>query len=390
MARLIALYLPQFHPIPENDRWWGAGFTEWTNVRRAKPSFAGHHQPKEPGELGYYNLLDADVKEQQAQLAREAGIEGFCYYHYWFGLDKDGHGKQLLEKPLQQVLESGKPDFPFCLCWANHTWSNKTWEKSSAMVKEQILMEQCYDGERDYTEHFYSLLPAFKDERYIKVDGKPVFFLYDCYHFQDVQHWIQCWRKLAEKEGLTGFYFIGMTPSTLTFRINAEGEQEPCLPNLKSSAELYNHVLSLGFDAVNSIGQRRGEMLSVGKIRSLINRVLVKYHLANSINFDYAKTVRGFFAPEDQWERVYPTVMPQWDRTARVGKAEGIYLNATPGTWQKHLQQAVNLVSSKPKEHQIIVIKSWNEWAEGNYLEPDKQFGKGWLQAIKDIINPQK
>ena len=184
-ARLIALYLPQFHTIPENDKWWGEGFTEWTNVKRAKPSFEGHYQPRIPGELGYYNLLDADIKEKQAQLAREAGIEGFCYYHYWFG-----NGKQLLEKPFQQVIESGKPDFPFCLCWANHTWSNKTWEKSSSLVKESILMEQQYGGIEDYTEHFYSLLNAFKDSRYIKIDGRLVFMIYDTMGFKDIKTFI--------------------------------------------------------------------------------------------------------------------------------------------------------------------------------------------------------
>lgn len=380
-ARLIALYLPQFHAIPENDQWWGKGFTEWTNVKRAKPSFKGHYQPRIPGELGYYNLLDADIKEKQAQLAREAGIEGFCYYHYWFG-----NGKQLLEKPFQQVIESGKPDFPFCLCWANHTWSNKTWEKSSALVKESILMEQTYGGIEDYTEHFYSLLKAFQDPRYIKIDGRLVFMIYDTIGFKDIKTFMSTWHQLATENNLPGFYFIGMTPSTLSTYIDNNGEQKACLPNLKSSAILFHNTLELGFDAVNSFGKRRGEMLAIGKFRSLLNKVLMKLHLMNSINYDYSKTVEGFFAPEDKWENVFPTIMPNWDRTARVGKADGVYLDSTPKKFQKHLHQACELVKDKEAEHRVIIIKSWNEWAEGNYLEPDSLYGKQYLDVIKEEL----
>lgn len=380
-ARVIALYLPQFHEIPENDKWWGKGFTEWTNVRRAKPSFKGHNQPRVPAELGYYNLLDSDIKEKQAALAKDAGIEGFCYYHYWFG-----NGKQLLERPFQQVVESGKPDFPFCLCWANHTWSNKTWEKSSARVKETVLMEQQYGGVKDYTEHFYSLLNAFRDKRYMTIDGRLVFMIYDTIGFRDVTRFMQIWRQLAKDNGLPGFYFVGMISSTLTFRMDTDGKQIPCLPNLKSSAELFNYVLSQGFDAVNSLGKRRGEMLSIGKIHSLWNRILVRLHLTGSRNYDYAQTVSGFFAPEDKWENVFPTVIPQWDRTARVGKADGVYLNSTPEKFRKHLHEACELIKDKAPEHRIIIIKSWNEWAEGNYLEPDTLFGHDYLNAIRAEI----
>ena len=380
-ARLIALYLPQFHAIPENDKWWGEGFTEWTNVKRAKPSFKGHYQPRIPGELGYYNLLEDDIKEKQATLAREAGIEGFCYYHYWFG-----NGRQLLEKPVQQIIDSGKPDFPFCLCWANHTWSNKTWEKSSARVKEAILMEQQYGGISDYTEHFYTLLKAFQDPRYIKIDGRLVFIIYDTIGFKDVSNFIKVWRDLAKTNNLPGFFFIGMTPSTLSIFTDEKGNQKVCIPNLKSSATLFQNTLNLGFDAVNSFGKRRGEMLAIGKFRSLLNKILMKLHLMNSINYDYAKTVAGFFAPEDTWENVFPTIMPQWDRTARVGKADGVYLNSTPKKFQQHLHQACELIKHKDPEHQVIIIKSWNEWAEGNYLEPDSLYGHQYLDIIKNEL----
>ena len=157
------------------------------------------------------------------------------------------------------------------------------------------------------------------------------------------------------------------------------------MPNLKSSAELYQYILSLGFDGVNSLGQRRGEMLAVGKVRSLINRVLVRLGLASSLNFDYQKAVSGFFPPEDSWENVFPTVMPDWDRSPRVGKAEGVYLNSTPERWEAHLKDALSRIQDKQPEHQLIVIKSWNEWAEGNYLEPDSRYGRRYLEAVKKL-----
>ena len=168
-SRIIALYLPQFHPIPENDKWWGKGFTEWTNVRNAVPLCKGHLQPRVPADLGYYDLRDPEIREKQAELARKAGIEGFCYYHYWFG-----EGRQLLERPFEEVLKSGKPDFPFCLCWANHNWTNKSWKKSKSFAADGMIMEMRYSME-DHIKHFYYLLSAFKDPRYIKVDGKPLF-----------------------------------------------------------------------------------------------------------------------------------------------------------------------------------------------------------------------
>ena len=169
-ARIIAYYLPQFHPIPENDEVWGKGFTEWTNVAKAKPLFRGHYQPRIPADLGFYDLRLPEVREQQAELARDAGVEGFCYWHYWFG-----NGKMLLERPFEEVLKSGKPDFPFCLCWANHSWTTKTWKKGHGSSSRTMIAEQLYPGEEDDIAHFNYCLPAFKDPRYITVEGKPLF-----------------------------------------------------------------------------------------------------------------------------------------------------------------------------------------------------------------------
>ncbi len=381
-ARIIALYLPQFHPIPENDAWWGKGFTEWTNVGRAKPLFRSHYQPRVPADLGYYDLRVPEIREQQAELAREAGIEGFCYYHYWFGKNK-----QLLERPFNEVLASGKPDFPFCICWANHTWSNATWEKQKRRTQTTILMEQTYGGVEDYTAHFEYLLPAFKDKRYITIDNKPVFVIYDT-SFSDVKLFIQTWRELAVQNGLSGIYFIGMTPATIMMKKLPSGETQTVMPNLESSAALYQEVLDLGFDAVNSYGKRRGELLSQGKYWDLFN-VFLRSKLSIAVNqqYDFLKTANNFFPPEDKWENVYPTIIPQWDRTARVGNADGIYKNATPENFAKHVEHALTFIQHKDPEHRILFLKSWNEWAEGNYMEPDLKYGKGYIEALRHVLD---
>jgi lipopolysaccharide biosynthesis protein len=188
-VRVIASYLPQFHPIPENDEWWGKGFTEWTNVGKAKPLFRGHYQPKVPADLGYYDLRLPETRQAQADLAKEYGVEAFCYWHYWFG-----NGRRLLERPFNEVLTSGKPDFPFCLGWANHSWEDKQFSKEGT---NRMLMEQLYPGEADYINHFNALLPAFKDKRYIRVDDKPLFMIYAPFLFNDVSNFISLWQKLA-------------------------------------------------------------------------------------------------------------------------------------------------------------------------------------------------
>ena len=381
-ARVIALYLPQFHPTPENDRWWGPGFTEWTNVAKAKPLFRGHQQPRIPADLGFYDLRLPETREQQAQLAREAGVEGFCYYHYWFG-----NGRQLLERPLQEVVASGKPDFPFCICWANHTWSNKTWERKSAVQKNSVLMEQTYPGTEDDIAHFNTLLPMFKDRRYMTVDGKLIFAIYDSFGFKNVQQFIATWRRLAEENGLPGFHFIGMTPSTLTIRTAPDGTRQRVMPNLESSAEIYRRVLDLGFDAVNSLGKRRGEMLYEGKWKNIAKTVL--RHIGfptGSMRYDYERTVRNYFAPEDTWENVYPSILPQWDRTPRVASMDGVYVNATPEKFENHIRQALSLIKDKQPEHRILFLKSWNEWGEGNYVEPDMEWGHGFIDAIHNAV----
>lgn len=381
-ARVIAYYLPQFHPIPENDKYWGKGFTEWTNVAKARPLFRGHYQPRIPADLGFYDLRLPEVREQQAEMAREAGIEGFCYWHYWFG-----GGRMLLERPFEEVLTSGKPDFPFCLCWANHSWTTKTWDKDSSKMHDAMIAEQRYPGEEDDIAHFRYCLPAFKDARYITVEGKPIFGVYEPFHHPHARRFMELWRRLAVENGLKGIYFYAITRSSNFNRFMPDGTVGRVMPDLKSSAEDYRAMLAQGYDALNSMGQVRAEMAYYNKYVNLALIALRKYlPFIPATRFNYPRLMKHFFAPEDKWNNVFPTILPQWDRSPRTGKNEGIYVNASPEHFEQHLRDAVQLVQEKDMNHRILFLRSWNEWAEGNYVEPDLKYGHGFLDAIKQVI----
>lgn len=378
-ARVIAYYLPQFHPIPENDEWWGPGFTEWTNVVKAKPRFKGHVQPRIPADLGFYDLRLPETREKQAELAREAGIEGFCYYHYWFG-----DGKQLLERPFNEVVESGKPDFPFCLCWANHSWSGATWTNANIKTGKKMFMEQKYLGKEDNEKHFYSLLKAFKDPRYIKVDGKLFFAIYDALGFENVKEFMKQWQALAKKEGLTGFHFIGAVGTNPYAEFVANGANKKASDIV--AQKRIQAVLDLGFDAVITDSRLRAEFLSKGILNKVIHTALYKWFHITTMNKFEQKTINSnMYVKEDALDFVYPTLLPNWDRTPR-SKSEAFYVNSTPKVFGDTLKSLIRLVSSKQPEHRIIILKSWNEWGEGNYIEPDLQYGHGYLDEMKEAL----
>lgn len=357
-ARVIAFYLPQFHPIKENDECWGKGFTEWTNVGKAKPLFKGHYQPRVPADLGYYDLRMPEVREAQAEMAREAGIEGFLYWHYWFG-----NGRQVLERPFNEVLSSGKPDFPFALGWANHTWRTHDWNPTTQWHKDKIIAEQQYLGEADYVKHFYHVLPAFKDHRYITVDEKPIFYIFDPKASPEIKKFITLWRKLAEENGLKGLHFIGRAAGWI------QSNQE---------------ILDIGFDSINSVGEWRAESAVTGKFINIFKHKFVqKFGGVVLKKFSYEKIIQHLLSPEDSKKEIYPTILPQWDRSPRSGRRAIIYHGSTPELFGRHVEQALELVNNKPPQHRIIFLKSWNEWGEGNYVEPDLVFGKGYLNEIK-------
>lgn len=384
-ARVIAYYLPQYHPVTENDDWWGKGFTEWTNVGSAKPLYKGHYQPRVPADLGYYDLRFPEVREMQADMARDAGIEGFCYWHYWFG-----NGRQILERPFNEVLASGKPDFPFCLGWANHSWTNKSWKKNCKINKESTLIEQTYQGKKDYEMHFYYALKAFQDKRYLCIDGQPIFVIYDPYDIPDPSLFIDCWNELANKNGLNGIHFIGIVSSLATFYIDKNKKKIYYIPSKKETAEYrYRQVLDMGFNAINSRGLYRAELIVKGRYVKVIHNSLKRLFGGNIIDrCEYKEIIKHLFVKEDEWEDVYPTIIPNWDRSPRSGKMATIYHGSTPELFGKHLEDALHVLDNKKTDRNILFLMSWNEWAEGNYVEPDVVFGTGYLEQIKlKLIN---
>lgn len=360
-ARVIAFYLPQFHPIVENDEYWGKGFTEWTNVGKAKPLFKGHYQPRIPADLGYYDLRIPEVREAQAEMASGAGIEGFMYWHYWFG-----NGKMLLEEPFQQVLKLKKPDFPFCLGWANHSWTTHSWNSSSQWKIDQTIVEQKYPGKQDYIRHFDYVLPAFRDSRYITIEGKVVFLVYAPKHCPDMKEFIELWQELALKNGLKGIHFIGM--------------HSGWMDDLSS-------YYDMGFDAVNSSGLWHAEAKAIGKIRKMIQHKIRQIIGGVALDkYKYERIIENLFTEYDKLDNVYPTIIPQWDRSPRSGRRAVIYTGSTPKLFKKHAADAVELLRNKTPEKKIIFLKSWNEWGEGNYMEPDIKFGTGYLDALRAVI----
>lgn len=367
-ARVIAIYLPQYHPIPENDEVWGKGFTEWINVVQAKPLFKGHYQPHLPSDLGFYDLRVPEVREMQAEYARKAGIEGFMYWQYYFG-----NGKMLLERPFEEVLASGKPDFPFCIGWANHSWKTSTWKKNyKARDLKTIIVEQLYEGVGQCEEHFKYNLPAFKDKRYMKVDGKPIFFIWNPLEPSDyIKLLIDTWRKLAVQNGLPGIHFIG------------------CMHDAKKES----YIMELGFDAVY---EAREELAINGSAKwTLWHRI--HQRLIENFNFyvglnkaDFGKNFKLLVSDAVKKEHIYPQLCSGYDRTPRAGIKAQMFYNFTPVTWRKHIQHVLSLVHNKDYEHNIVVLKSWNEWGEGNHMEPDIKYGTALLDVLAEELEVNK
>ena len=353
-ARVIAFYLPQFHPIPENDEWWGKGFTEWMNVGKAKPLFPGHLQPRVPSELGYYDLRVPETREAQANLAREYGIEGFAYWHYWFG-----NGRQLLERPFNEVLESGKPDFPFCLSWANETWKG-FWH---GLKDRQTLIAQEYPGIDDYVQHFKSVLPAFKDSRYLTVDNKPIFIVYHPFSIPNSQEFIELWQRLAKENGLPGIFFVGIVFND--FEIDT--------------------VKQAGYDAAIISTNFRYTEFKRPFIQTVKARFF-KWFFGVKQFVCYSEASKHFVTEGSRREDVFPLIIPNWDHTPRTKKEGIVFHKSTPALFKKHLQDVKDHIKDKDYEHNIAVIKSWNEWGEGNFMEPDIIYGRQYLEVFRDVF----
>ena len=348
---MLAFYLPQFHPIPENDQWWEPGFTEWTNVAAAKPLFPRHFQPHLPGELGFYDLRVPEVRHRQAALAQEYGCDGFAYWHYWFG------GRRLLERPFGEALADRSFTQRFCLAWANESWTG-VWHGAPG----RVLMEQTYPGEVDNAAHFEAVLPAFSDPRYICVDGRPLFYIRRSELLKEPLAFIEQWRQLASKAGLPGIYFVAEI---------TDGRQ-------------YAGRIDEGFDAVcyDHFPWRQGSL--VAKVRGISRRLIggpAVYHYERAVASLPSKiSDRGVIAPGTV---VHPCVYPSFDNTPRSGRRGMVIVGTSPSAFREQVESALPLVRAHNGAERLLFVKSWNEWAEGNHLEPDRRDGRAWLEALK-------
>ncbi len=361
--KYIAFYLPQFHPIPENDVWWGKGFTEWTNVASAKPRFLGHYQPQIPADLGFYDLRLPEARASQADLAKKYGVDAFCYYHYWF------NGKLLLEQPLNDVIKSGKPDLPFCICWANENWT-RAWDG----MEREVLIKQDYSLD-DALDHIRYLVRIISDDRYYKVGEKPLILIYRPDVIPNLEQMILLWRKECAISFPGGIYIAGVKNgfTTMTDR----------------------EIIKKGFDAIVDFQPNKKDFPASSSFSSVIKWVAekilpseiyqsIKTRITAINRIDYSKLV--YLALQKKWPTEYtkfPCVFPSWDNSARRSSPT-IIQNNDFSLFEKWLSHSVNNVSSYKPEENIVFINAWNEWAEGCHLEPDRRNSHGFLQAVKN------
>lgn len=369
--KLIPFYLPQFHTIPENDEWWGEGFTEWTNVKKAQPLFEGHDQPRVPLGGEYYDLMSDETKIWQARIAREHGVFGFCYYHYWFK-----GGRQLLEKPAEQMLANKEVDLPFCFCWANENWS-KNWDGGN----REVIMEQDYGDSKDWEAHFAYLLKFFKDERYITVDGKPLFVIYKPEQIIDLKQMTDYFRRRAKKEGFPGLCLAFQFPThyaDMYYRDDVFDYRIGFEPVFSRSM---GHVTAPGTAAKVKLLRRLLGENAVSAYRRLREK---KMHQPGG----KAQSMAMYFYDE-LWEKILgntwteeflPGAFVDWDNTPR-NRHGVMHQGFTLAKFEKYMKQLVR--RAKDENKPMVFINAWNEWGEGAFLEPDEKYGYGKLEAVK-------
>lgn len=360
LANLLAFYLPQYHPIPENNEWWGNGFTEWTNVSAARPRYRGHCQPHIPADLGFYDLRLEETRLAQAALAAKYGVNGFCYYHYWF------NGKRLLGRPLDEVLESKKPDFPFCLCWANENWT-RAWDG----LDRQVLIRQDYT-KVDSLAHLDWLANVFRDNRYIKVKGNPLLLIYRYDNIPDVKKYFADWQESIKKYGFNKIYLCAVKTG---FTSRSEDE-----------------IISLGFDSIIDFQPNSNDFPVSNDYRQKLLHALkiilpenfyqwLKLHASAQKIVDYKTMVNNITHKEWPSQYIkYPCIFPSWDNTPRR-KTPTIIYNDNAALYAQWMKFALSSVSQYPEEERFVFINAWNEWAEGCHLEPDKKNGRAFLEA---------
>ncbi|MCC6867025.1 MAG: glycoside hydrolase family 99-like domain-containing protein [Ignavibacteria bacterium] len=366
--KIITFYLPQYHPIPENDKWWGKGFTDWRNVVKSKPRYVGHYQPQLPADLGFYDLRNEETRIAQAELAKEYDINAFCYYHYWF------NGKMLLEKPFNEVLKSGKPNFPFCLCWANENWSRR-WDG----LDSEILIKQDFDN-YNLDEHISWLNKAFIDDRYIKVNNNPIFLIYNASGIPNLERFIKQFRDKLKSFDFKDVYLCSV---------------KSIHNRLKDS-----EAINVGFNAVvefipgsEFIYPRKLFGLPKYYFYKLFNIFIEATKLDKWINtlpltiiHDYKKLSSLYMKKTVSKVKTFPVVIPSWDNSSRKKNSASIQ-NNDPELFRNWLTNAVQKVQDYENDERIVFLNAWNEWAEGCHLEPDLKNGKKFLEVIKNVIN---
>jgi lipopolysaccharide biosynthesis protein len=344
-VRAIAFHLSQFHPIPENDAWWGRGFTEWANVTRAQPNFRGHYQPHLPADLGFYDLRLPEVREQQAALARSYGIHGFCHYYYWFA------GRRLLERPIEEMRTSGKPDFPYCLCWANENWTRR-WDGAD---QEILIAQNPTPGDDERL--IRDVLPHFRDERYIRMHGRPFFIVYRVGALSDATTSVDIWRNVCRREGIGDIYLCAAQSYDT-------GDPTP-----------------QGFDAVVEFPPHGGRTPPVTHLLEVTNPNF------DGMMVDYRQFVLDQLAQREPSFTRYRTVFPSWDNTARKQDQPLTFINATPEIYEIWLREMVARARERhDSSERLVFINAWNEWAEAAHLEPDRRFGHQYLQATQRAL----
>jgi len=375
-AKLIAMYFPQLHAIPENDEWWGKGFTDWDNVRPALPQFDGHYQPRVPLNKRYYDQSELETLQWQIELAKSHGVYGFCHYHYWFD------GKQLLETPTNMMLENPELDFPFCLSWANETWSRR-WDG----MDHHILIQQTHPPTKEsWDKHFSYLIKAWSDPRAIKVSGKPVFIIYRPHRIERINDMLDYWRVRAEKAGLPGLYFIA--------------QKQYAFPNEECIS---------GFDAIfqfqpfESIFAANSEQRQQSVAHRLLSQVIpgrIK-HVLRMLCYNHKPEKLTFYNYDEVWERileiqtdgprtVYPGAFVDWDNTARYKKRATIFQGACPERFEHYFTKLVETMPERQIQENFIFLNAWNEWSEGTYLEPDEKYGYQYLEAVRNALSGKK
>jgi lipopolysaccharide biosynthesis protein len=354
-VRTIAIHLPQFHPIAENDVWWGKGFTEWTNVTRAVKRFARHEQPRLPADLGFVDMRLPEARAAQADLARSFGIHGFCYYHYWF----EGH--RLIHRPFEEILASGEPDFPFCLCWANETWSRR-WLGE----EREILMKQTYSM-GDHVEHARWLCAAFADRRYIRVHGRPLFLVYRPLDIPELERALVVYRETALRELGCDIYLVGVDGHRPGEDFRAHGFDHTM--NFRPQLGLVPGVAEEGFS-----------------VRQLLRNLRLGTFDGQLKTIDYAEFIARMEASTPAHGHYFSSVLVGWDNTARRGAKGIVVTDASPALFRRQVANTLEKVVRKPVEEQLLFVNAWNEWAEGNHLEPDLRHGRGYLEALRAAL----